>query len=119
MIIQMLKSLKYIPGRLQKQILERSLNNDPLKFKCGAMTNFFLLHDNGDISPCLKFANIRTGNIRDEDPFKVWNSEKSKEAREMVANCRGCSNTWSTSWSLNHWLFPFLGDIFKSRLRKT
>jgi len=112
----LLNTIKYLPKNLQFEILKASIEDKPIGFKCGAMTKFFLLHSNGDISPCLKYSHIRTGNAK--NGFKdAWDSNLSQNSRVKVADCVGCSNTWATAWSLRHWIFSFMPLIIRSKLR--
>jgi len=113
---KLLETIKFLPKNLQYEILETSIKDKPLAFKCGAMTKFFLLHSNGDVSPCLKFAHLRSGNVKDGFT-KAWTSDESNSSRVTVANCVGCSNSWATAWSLRHWIFSFIPMIIKSKLR--
>lgn len=101
-----LETLSSQEPKFQKKIMIDALNNKHLKFKCASMRKFFLLHHNGDISPCLKFAHIRNLNIKDPEFLNKWN--KNSTDRCMVDNCQGCSNSWATGWSMKHWIFSFV-----------
>jgi len=114
----MLDAVEKVDKKMQYEVLHKCITDKPLKFQCGSMTRFFLLHHDGSVSPCLKYAHIRTGNVKEGGYFNVMDSKESCDARKLVANCRGCSNSWATSWSLTDWIFPFIPMILRSRIRR-
>ncbi|MFZ5763490.1 MAG: radical SAM protein [Thermodesulfobacteriota bacterium] len=92
-----------------------------LHFDCDALGSFFVLHPNGDISPCLHFSDVRVGNIRSAAVKEVWLGKAAQDARARVARCLGCSNSWATTWSFLHWPFPFVRirlALFIKKLKK-
>ncbi|MDD4178947.1 MAG: radical SAM protein [Candidatus Margulisbacteria bacterium] len=92
----------------QKEILLRFLQDKPLRYNCASMRKFFVLRANGDVSPCLRFAHIRLGNIRSGNLKEWWRSQEVRKGRAIVDKCPGCSNTWGTLWSMEHWFPPFI-----------
>jgi len=113
-----MKAINDIPDGFQKEVIKKCVKRKPLTYRCSSMKNFFVLHCNGDISPCLRFAHIRAGNIRNDNINEIWNTEKVKEARIYVKNCKGCSNTWATGWSIQYWMPSFLGMLCKIVVKK-
>ena len=102
----------------QKEIILACLDGKPLNYKCASLSNFFLLHSNGDVSPCLKYSEAIIGNLKNGDFRDVFLGEKSHQAASIVRQCKGCSNTWATTWSMQYWIFPFMGKLVKTFFKK-
>lgn len=104
---ELIRCLKTLPPAFHHEVLLAALEHK-LRFNCDALASFFVLHPNGDISPCLHFSDVCVGNIRSIPVEQVWLSKDAEEARAKIARCPGCSNSWATTWSFYHWPFPFL-----------
>jgi MoaA/NifB/PqqE/SkfB family radical SAM enzyme len=115
---KMLEQVKSLAMNFQKEILLRFLRDKPFRYRCASMRKFFVLRANGDVSPCLRFAHVRLGNIRSGKLKEWWNSPEVKKGRALVDKCPGCSNTWATLWSLEHWFPPFIGVTLSVMLGK-
>lgn len=115
---KMIRGVNSLSPSFQKEILLKCLRDEPLNYSCASMNKFFVLHCNGDVSPCLRFAHVNAGNIRSGPIWEVWSGDEANKARKLVAGCRGCSNTWATNWSMQYWMPPFVGMLFKSALQK-
>ncbi len=111
------KAIGSLRDCFQKELLMRCVTGDPLSYRCASMKKFFILHSNGDISPCLRFAHVRAGNVR-KDFKDVWKGPGAEEARRLVDKCRGCSNTWATGWSMKYWVPPFIKILSKTVIKK-
>ncbi|GEM_PF-609851 len=98
--------LKKQPPSFHNEMLLSALRHR-LRFRCAAMRTFFLLRCDGSISPCLRLSDISAGNIRQQSFQKIWFGEPTEQVRTAVANCKGCSNSWGTSWSFESWFIPF------------
>ncbi len=98
-IIQEIKQT--VPNGIYKEmwIKEVESKQQP-KFQCFALNTFAVLKCNGDIAPCLSLWDKNIGNVRNEDPQKVWNSVKAQQVRREIRYCKGCLNSWGVSWSL-------------------
>jgi MoaA/NifB/PqqE/SkfB family radical SAM enzyme len=97
---------------LQERWLD-GLRGKSIKFPCFAMYTFFLLKCNGDVSPCLKFSNLRAGNVRQKTPTEIWCSSEAKKVRKTVKDCQGCLNSWGAGWSFESSYYPFLLSYLK------
>lgn len=95
------------PSPLQEKWLQ-ALKGKSIKFPCFALYTFFLLKCNGDVAPCLRFSNVKTGNIRENTPSEIWHGFASKKARQLVKNCQGCLNGWGVGWSVTSAHYPAL-----------
>lgn len=75
--------------------IHRRLRGDEVDYRpaCGALTDFFFVSPNGDVSPCNGSATEWiVGNIREQTFNEIMTSEKAKEALEKVRNCnRNCA----------------------------
>jgi len=114
----MVREIQKLPSSFQKEVLLKAARNVRIKFRCSSMNTFFVLHCNGDVSPCLRYSHIRLGNLREQSIDEIWQSKAVKEARMMIKNCSGCYNTWGVGWSLKAWFFPFLKLILKTTLKR-
>ncbi|MBF0424574.1 MAG: radical SAM protein [Magnetococcales bacterium] len=114
----MLKALETIPPSFQKELFLTLLDRGQFPFKCASLRSFFLLRSNGDVTPCLRYSETRIGNLRETPLEEIWHSKKMEEARVMVDNCRGCSNTWATGWSMRYWMPPFFRLLAAATIKK-
>jgi len=114
----MIEAAQDMPPSFQKELILRCLRKAPIAYKCCSMRKFFVLHCNGDISPCLRFAHVKVGNIRDLDVTEVWTGDKVRNARALVDACKGCSNTWATGWSMRYWMPPFFKMLSSAVIKK-
>ncbi len=114
---KVLDELKSHQPTFQKKLMIDGLQNKRLSYRCASMRKFFLLHHNGDVSPCLKFAHIRPLNVTDPNFIEKWNN--ASEVRCQVDSCAGCSNTWATGWSMRHSFFSFLPFLISLTKDKT
>ncbi len=115
---EMFDAVKAFPESFQKEVILMGMRNEGIRYRCASMRNFFLMRCNGDVSPCLKFGDIRVGNLRDAPFSEVWNGTCAKEARALVDGCAGCSNTWATGWSMKYWVPPFVKTLGKAVIKK-
>ncbi len=115
---EMFDAVKAFPESFQKEVILKGMRNESLRYRCASMRNFFLMRCNGDVSPCLKFGDIRVGNLREEPFHEIWNGPRAKDARELVDKCAGCSNTWATGWSMRYWVPPFVKTLSKTVIKK-
>lgn len=88
------------PPGLYRDMWIRELNGVQPKFRCFALNAFAVVKCNGDIAPCLSKWDSIIGNVRNEDPTKVWRSQKAKDIRRSIKHCDGCLNSWGACWSL-------------------
>jgi len=95
------------PSPLQELWL-KALNGKSIKFSCFAMNAFCVLKCNGDIVPCLNLFDRKAGNVRDQSPTDIWDSDEMKKVRKIVANCKGCLNSWGAGWSFGSSFYPIL-----------
>lgn len=102
----------------QKEVILSHLRKKPIQYRCCSMKKFFVLHCNGDISPCVKFAHVNAGNINKQPIREILNSPEFKKTLDVVENCRGCSNTWATRWNLRYWVFPFFWALTKGTVKR-
>lgn len=114
---RLMSALHKLPGSFQKEVMLMAAEGKSLKFNCSSLKNFFFLHCNGDISPCLLHSDKVYGNLRNQPLDEIWSSGKIKEGREMIANCSRCYNTWGVGWSLKAWFPPFTGLLLKTAAR--
>lgn len=102
----------------QKEIIMTCLEGKSLNYQCASLNNFFLLHSNGDVAPCLKYSEMKVGNLKNSSFRDIFSSEQACQALLVVRQCKGCSNTWATIWSMKYWVFPFLGKLVKTSFKK-
>lgn len=95
------------PSPLQETWL-KALNGKSIKFPCFAMNTFCVLKCNGDIVPCLNLFDKKAGNVRERSATEIWQSYEMKKVRNIVANCKGCLNSWGVGWSFNSSFYPIL-----------
>ncbi|MBF0154187.1 MAG: radical SAM protein [Magnetococcales bacterium] len=114
----MIQALESIQPSFQKELFLSLLHQGQFPFKCASLKSFFLMRSNGDISPCLRYSETRIGNLREASFEEIWHSKKMAEARTVVANCRGCSNTWATGWSMRYWMPPFFKLLAIATIKK-
>jgi len=113
---KLLEEVKTLPDTLHRQYWLRHLKGEPIRFSCFAMCTFFLLRCNGDVAPCLRYADLCAGNIRQMSPSEIWRSQPAKEARQVVKNCAGCLNNWGTWVSFQSAYFPILFFHLRNKL---
>jgi hypothetical protein len=66
----------------------REYFNDPEKSidaECNTGNTNFIMNPNGDVHLCWNMAPV--GNILDEDPADIWNSENAKKRRKQISLC--------------------------------
>lgn len=114
----LIKAIQELPPSFQKEVMLKAAKGNPLKFRCSGMETFFVLHCNGDVSPCLRYSHIRLGNLREQSIDEIWQSKVVKEARKMIRNCNGCYNTWGIGWSLQAWFPPFFNLLLRTVIKK-
>ena len=100
------RQIRKLPPSFQNEKLVFALKHK-LKYRCDSMRSFFLLHCDGTISPCLRFAHINSGNLRSSSLPEIWKSTEAGKTRKVVDACKGCSNSWATDWSYEAWFFSF------------
>lgn len=91
----------------------RQINGETKTFSCFALHSFFVLHSNGDVSPCLRHYGKICGNMRKENPSELW--EKIGNERNYVKRCDPqCLNDWAFTESMRSAYFPLLWVKLKS-----
>jgi MoaA/NifB/PqqE/SkfB family radical SAM enzyme len=82
-----------LPDSYLKYHWLRQLDGETKSFKCFALYKFFVLHANGDVSPCLRHYDLTCGNMLHEEPMHLW--RRIKFDRKMVKSCNPqCLNDW-------------------------
>lgn len=104
----LIKAIQSLPLSLHHEVLVKAIMGKTIKFSCFSLYTFCLLRCNGDIAPCLRFANTKAGNVREQSPSQIWNSSATKEARKMIKDCKGCLNTWAVGESYQAYYLPVL-----------
>ena len=84
------------------------------RYQCSSMRSFILLRYNGDVAPCLRFADIVFGNIREQSMTEILKKQEYLGGADRVMHCDGCLNTWCTDWSMEDNAFPFWRQILSS-----
>lgn len=114
----LIKAIEELSPSFQKEVLLKIARKDEISFRCSSLKNFLLLRCNGDVTPCLRYSHIKIGNLRDQSFQEIWTGEKAKEARSTIHDCKGCSNTWATGWSLRYWMPPFFRILSEVVIKK-
>lgn len=91
-----------------QEIWCKALRGESIKFPCFAMYTFCVLKCNGDIVPCLNLFDKKGGNVREQSATEIWHSYEMKKVRDIVADCKGCLNSWGVGWSFNSSFYPIL-----------
>lgn len=108
------KIVEELPNTVLKKHWIRQMNGETKTFSCFALHSFFVLHSNGDVSPCLRQYGMTCGNMRKEKPSVVWN--KMGAARNAVKKCDPqCLNDWAFGESIRSAYFPLLWFKIKNR----
>ena len=94
-------------GMLKEKWLDW-IDGKSIKFKCYALRDFLVIKANGDVVPCLSQWNWVIGNMKKDDPRKVWEGYLRQKALQTVANCQGCLNSWGTYWSWEADGWPYI-----------
>lgn len=105
---KMFDIVKKQPNTMIREKWLRLLNNKSIKFKCFAAQTFFVLRCDGNMVPCLSYWDSIIGNTREQSPSKIWQSEKAKEVRKKVSECKGCVNSWGVEWNATSSFYPRL-----------
>ena len=100
------------PSLIREKWLEW-LKGENIKFSCFALNAFCVIKTNGDMVPCLNLWDAKAGNIRENSPTEIWNSDEAKKIRSLVKNCQGCLNSWGAGWSFDSSYYPFLLHYLK------
>ena len=82
------------------------LNTGKIEFNCYAMQTFFVLKNDGEVTPCLALCEKSAGNVKTQTPSEIWNSKKANELRNVVKKCNGCLNSWGYGWSAESEFYP-------------
>jgi MoaA/NifB/PqqE/SkfB family radical SAM enzyme len=113
------RAVSLIPDSHHNRILKNVLAGKKFKFKCFSLQKFFVLRCNGSVAPCLRLANISSGNVRQNSPSIIWRSVEMKKNRQMVKKCDGCLNTWAIGWSFESYNpLPLLYHSILKRIKK-
>jgi len=115
---KLIKAIQKLPSSFQRDVMLKAAMGKGLKFRCSSMDTFFILHCNGDVSPCLRYSHLRLGNLREKSIDEIWQSEEVKKARKMIKSCNECYNTWVTGWSMIAWFLPFFPTLLNCYLKK-
>lgn len=111
------KVIQQLPPSFHNELLLKGLEHKAIKFRCFAMRTFFSLRCNGDIKPCLRYGDIRVGNVRENSFSEIWHSPAAEEARRLVKNCEGCLNTWATDWSFQSYFPSLFGLVMRAVIK--
>lgn len=114
----LIDAVKSLPVSFHHEMLLRLLRSGGLKFRCSAMSTFFVLRSDGSVAPCLSHCNVKAGNIRQGKISDIWNSTSALRVRSVVNKCGGCSNTWGYGWSYKEWPFPFWKITLRLKLKR-
>lgn len=104
----LIKAVESLPRSQLYELWLKALRGKSIRFPCFAMYTFCALHCNGDIVPCLRFWDIKAGNVRESSPTSIWHSPEAKRARRIVKNCQGCLNSWGVGWSVHSAFYPYI-----------
>ena len=91
------------------------LIGESFKFPCFALHKFAVLKCNGDIAPCLVHFENSIGNIREQSPEEIWNSDKVLLERKCIKYCEGCLNSWGAGESYYAAFYPYLQYLKKPK----
>ena len=109
-LIEAVESLesKEAGNLLIKNAWIKLLRGKSIKFSCFSLHKFAVLKCNGDIAPCLVHFENSIGNIRDNTPEEIWNSDKALLERKCIKYCEGCLNSWGAGESYYAAFYPYL-----------
>ncbi|MFA6306893.1 MAG: radical SAM protein [Patescibacteria group bacterium] len=96
------------PKTIVREKWLRFIQNKSINFRCFATETFFILRCDGNIAPCLSRWDEILGNVRNNTPTEIWQSDKAKEIRRKIVNCAGCLNCWAVEWSVSTSFYPRL-----------
>jgi len=113
-----IKSLESLPTNFHIEYLKNVLNGGTARFNCFSLRNFYFMKCNGDVTPCLRYAHVPVGNLRDTPASEVFYGEKAMAARKVIAKCDGCANTWATDWSMEASFLSFTKILLRSLMAK-
>ncbi|MDD4004632.1 MAG: radical SAM protein [Elusimicrobiaceae bacterium] len=108
---KMLEAVKSYPDPILRDMWLDWLHGKSIRFNCFALHSFCVLKCNGDISPCLSKWDVCAGNVRENTPSEIWQSEAARQARRGVRACEGCLNSWGTDWSFRTSGYPYLTHL--------
>lgn len=114
----LIDAVESLPVSFHHEMLLRLLRSGGLKFRCSAMSTFFVLRSDGSVAPCLSYCNVKAGNIREGKISDIWNSASAGKARSVVNKCGGCSNTWGYGWSYRDWPFSFWKIVLRLKFKR-
>lgn len=114
----LIDALNSLPVSYHNEYLKRVLNGGSSRFTCFSLRNFYFMKCNGNVAPCLRFSHTPVGNLRHSSAEKIFQGAKAKSAREGIAKCDGCANTWATDWSMEMSFLSFTGLLLKSLMAK-
>jgi MoaA/NifB/PqqE/SkfB family radical SAM enzyme len=85
-----------MPDTPRRAIWLKDLEGKPIRYRCYALDNFFVLNHNGEVSPCLSYTHISVGNIKHESFKEILSGVQCKKVKkEYVKPCNGCLNSWA------------------------
>jgi len=99
------------------EVVMKILREKMIRFECYSMRSFFILKANGDVMPCLRLCGIKIGNVREHSPSAIWTGPEAEKARKLIADCKGCSNTWATDWSMQSSFLSFFPQLWSSFIK--
>jgi len=105
---KMIDAVKKQPNTIIREKWLKLLNNQSIKFRCFAAQTFLVLRCDGNIVPCLSYWDLIMGNVREQSPSEIWQSNKAKEIRKTIPKCAGCLNSWGVEWSMTTVFYPRL-----------
>lgn len=115
-VIEVVKQLDDQP---RKESIIREIEGKSIRYNCWALRDFFVLRSNGDVVPCLTYADKPIGNIKTESFTKIFTSKKAKFIRKnIVGKCPGCNNSWAWNQSNLCNVLPYVKYYLKRKFKK-
>jgi hypothetical protein len=108
-----IRALSSLPKSVHLEKVISVMKGGDASYDCAALWKFVFIKYNGDVTPCLRFADIPFGNLKVDQMSKIVNTSDYKKGIVSVRSCDGCLNTWCTSWSAEVNALPFAKQIIK------
>jgi len=105
-------ALSSLPKSVHLEKVMNVMKGDEASYDCAALWKFVFVRYNGDVTPCLRFADIPFGNLKVNSMSEIVSTLDYKNGIKSVQKCDGCLNTWCTHWSAEMNALPFAKEIF-------
>jgi MoaA/NifB/PqqE/SkfB family radical SAM enzyme len=89
------------------------LDGRSTRYECSSLRNFFLLRYDGNVAPCLRYADWEVANLKNTSLTELGASPIREKAVDEILKCDGCLNTWCTDWSMEKNALPFYREVAK------